>query len=574
MLRRLFPILDWLPVYQSTWLKGDISAGLTVGIMLIPQGLAYAMIAGLPPVYGLYAAIFPQLIYSIFGTSRQISVGPVAMDSLLVASGISVMASQGTDAYLTLVLLLTAFMGMLQLSLGIIKLGFITNLLSRPVISGFTSAAAIIIGLSQMKHILGIQINQSNSIIKLGRALFGQLSSTHLLTLGMGIGAIVLILALKKYRKNFPGALVAVAVGTGFTFLFGLQKMGVNIVAEIPSGLPQIGFPNLTWALFVEMLPLAMTLAVISFMESYSVSKSLESKSRSYKVLPNKELIALGLSNIVGSLFQAFPVAGGFSRSAVNYQSGANTPLAGIISAIIVLVTLLFLTPLFYYLPHAVLGAIILVAISSLIDWEYILRLWKDSKLEFILLIATLIITLLFSMVAGIVTGIILSILLLLYHQAYPHIAELGRLKGHHEFRNVKRFKNLEIWDDILILRLDASLTFINIQYFKEYIETEVKLRPRGTLKSLIIDAGPVGYLDASGCAGLTDIMEYLDGKKIELLICDVIGPVRDIMSRTGLHEIIHKEHVFLDLNEAVKYATTHQTGDYQEYALQSNNEV
>ncbi len=556
------------------WLKGDVTAGLTVGVMLIPQGLAYAMLAGLPPVFGLYAAIFPQLIYAIFGTSRQLSVGPVAMDSLLVASGISVMANQGTDAYLTLVLLLTAFMGLIQLSLGIIKLGFVTNLLSKPVISGFTSAAAIIIGLSQMKHLLGLQISQGSGIVNLSKALLSQIGGTHIIALGVSVASVVLIIVLKKIRKSFPGALVAVILGTAITFLFGLQESGVKIVAEIPSGLPSIGLPDLSWSIFLEMLPLAMTIAVISFMESYSVSKSLESKSRAYKVLPNKELVALGLSNIVGSIFQAFPVAGGFSRSAVNFQSGANTPLAGVISAIIVLVTLLFLTPLFYFLPHAVLGAIILVAIASLIDLKYIISLWKDSKLEFVLLLVTLVVTLLFSMVAGIVTGIILSILLLLYHQAYPHIAELGRLKGHHEFRNVKRFKNLESWNDILIVRIDASLTFINIQYFKEYIESKVNARPLGILNSVIIDAGSVGYLDASGCAGLTEIMEFLDSKKIELLICDVIGPVRDVMSRTGLNEIINKEHVFLDLNEAVKFATTQQSGDYQEYALQSNDKV
>ncbi|MFY0605374.1 MAG: solute carrier family 26 protein [Cyclobacteriaceae bacterium] len=571
-LSQLLPVLSWLPNYQKSWLKGDISAGLTVGVMLIPQGMAYALIAGLPPVYGLYAAIVPQLIYAFFGTSRQLSVGPVAMDSLLVASGVSVMAVQGTEAYLSLVILLTVFTGIFQLFLGVIKMGFVTNLLSKPVISGFTSAAAFIIGVNQLNHLLGIDLVKSNQVLKVLSDVPTKIDQTHMLTLGIGLTTLLLIYFLKKWKQSFPGALTAVILSSLVVYFGGLSEQNVSILAQIPAGLPSFQIPVFSYQQFVELVPLALTLAVISFMESYSVSKSLESKRHEYKVEANQELVALGLSNMGGAFFGSFPVAGGFSRSAVNFQSGARTPLANVISASLIIVTLLFLTSWFYYLPHAVLGAIILVAISGLIDLKYAAKLWHDSKLEFWLMVFTLLSTIVFSMVIGIITGIVLSVLVLMYQLAYPHIAELGRLKGHHEFRNVKRFKDLETWDHIMIIRLDASLRFININYFKEYIERKVIERKSKGLNTIILDAGPISNLDATASAGLLDLLIYLNENGIEFLICDVIGPVRDSMKRSGLNEKIRKEHVFLDLNEAVRFAITHEQGEFKEYALQAND--
>ena len=568
--KQFFPIADWLPKYKKEQLGGDISAGITVGVMLIPQGMAYALIAGLPPVYGLYAAIVPQLIYVIFGTSRQLAVGPVAMDSLLVASGVGLMATEGTDTYIALAILLAGTMGLIQLVLGLAKMGFVTNLLSKPVISGFTSAAAIIIGLNQLKYLMGVELEKSSKVFTILWSAIQSMGSIHWITLALGVGGIAIIKLSKKIHKSIPGALVAVIIGIVLVYVFRLDLAGVKIVKEIPEGLPSFSLHSFTFDQWLELLPLAVTIAVVAFMESYSVSKSLESKARTYKVGANQELVALGISNFIGSFFQSYPVTGGFSRSAVNYQSGANTPLTSIFSAAIVGFTLLFLTPLFYYLPHAILAAVIMVAVSSLIDIKYAINLIKFSKWEFVLLLVTFITTLNFSMVPGIVTGIVLSILTLLFKLGYPHIAELGRLKGHHEFRNIKRFKNLETWDDLLILRLDAPLTFINIQFFKEFIET--RLTSANTpISKVIIDAGAISYLDASATQGLRDLLEYFDDQRIELLICDVKGPARDMMKRTQLDELITHEHIFLDLDTAVRYATNHEESPFKEITLQTN---
>lgn len=564
-----FPILQWLPNYQKEHLSGDVFAGITVGIMLIPQGMAYALIAGLPPVYGLYASIVPQLIYAILGTSRQLSVAPVAMDSLLVAAGVSVLATEGTDAYIGFAILLAFFMGAFQLLLGVFKMGFITNLLSKPVISGFTSAAALIIGLNQLKYLLGTEIAKSNKVYEIIWNALNKVDETHLVTLIIGIVGIVIIKGAKRINKRIPGALLAVIFGTGLVYLLQLDQGGVSIVQTIPDGLPAFKLPDLTLGQFGELIPLALTISVVAFMEAFSVAKAIEAKRKDYKVLPNQELVGLGAANLIGSLFQSYPVTGGFSRSAVNHEAGANTPLSSIISAALISLTLIFLTPLFYYLPHSILAAVIMVAVAGLVDLKYARQLWHDSKVEFALLTITFLVTLNFSMVPGIVTGIVLSILILLYRAAYPHIARLGKLKGHHEFRNVTRFEDLETWDDLLILRIDSSLTFINIQGVKEYIENILDEEP--AINKIIIDAGPVSNLDATAAQGLRDLLAVLKAKEITLLLCDIIGPVRDVMHHTGLMDEIKRENIFLSLTDAVESATQDAQDSFKEEALQVN---
>lgn len=571
-IQRVFPITEWLPKYKKEFLGGDLSAGLTVGIMLIPQGMAYALIAGLPPVYGLYASIVPQIIYAILGTSRQLSVGPVAMDSLLVAAGVSVLAVEGTDVYIGFAILLAFFMGISQLLLGVLKMGFITNLLSKPVISGFTSAAALIIGLNQLKYLLGIEVEKSNKIYEIVWNAINQIDGTHLVTLVIGLAGIVIIKGVKKIHKKIPGGLIAVIFGTSIVYIFRLDQGGVSIVEVIPEGLPAFKFPDLTLDKLGELVPLALTISVVAFMEAYSVSKAIEAKKGDYKIRPNQELIALGTANIVGSLFQSYPVTGGFSRSAVNHQGGANTPLSSIVSASLVAVTLIFLTPLFYFLPKAILASVIMVAVASLMDWSYAKQLWYESKSEFLLLVATLLVTLNFSMVSGIVTGIILSILILLYRSAYPHIAKLGRVRGHHKFRNTARFDDLEEWENILVLRLDATLTFINIQYFKEYVERSVQ-DSGSEIEKIILDAGPISNLDATAAQGLKDLLSHLSKQNIEFLICDLIGPVRDTLYQSGLIDLIGKKNIFLCLEDAIEFAVENKASMYDEYALQSNIE-
>lgn len=568
-LQKIFPIILWLTNYRRSYLNHDLFAGLTVGVMLIPQGMAYALIAGLPSVYGLYAAIVPQIIYAIFGTSRQLSVGPVAMDSLLVATGISLMAIEGTGAYIGLVILLALFIGVFQLLLGILRLGFITNLLSKPVISGFTSAVALVIAFNQLKYFLGIDVEKSSRFYEVVINAATRLDEVHWLTLLISVSGVVVIVGVKRIYKNVPGSLVAVLMGIGVAHYLRLDKLGVRIVGVIPDGLPEFKVPDLSVEHLTGIVPLAMTIGVIGFIEAFSIAKSIEARKRDYRVNPNKELVALGFSNLIGSFFQSFPVTAGFSRTAVNEQSGARTPLASIISALLIGVVLLSLTPVFYFLPEAILASVILVGVWGLIDWKYPKRLWHDSKIEFWLLVVTFLITLNINMIYGIVSGIVFSILILLYKAAYPHIARLGRVKGHHEFRNVKRFKDLEIWDNLMILRIDASLTFINIQYFRDYVESAVRQSP--DIKSIILDAGPISYLDASAAQGLKELLESLNEKEIKFIICDVIGPVRDTIHRTELIDVINKENIFFDINEAVRFVTAHHKSRFEDYALQSN---
>jgi len=361
--KKIIPILHWLPNYNKSWLKGDIEAGLTVGIMLIPQGIAYAMIAGLPPIYGLYTAMIPQVVYALFGTSRQLSVGPVAMDSLIVASGVAALAQIGTDKFIEFAILLSLLMGVLQVLFGVFKLGFLVNFLSKPVISGFTSAAALIIGLSQLTHILGVNLGRSNKLQDIIIESVKHLNEVNIISLGIGLLSIVILVLFQKYFKKIPAALVVVVLGILSVSFFELEAKGVSIIGNIPEGLPKFRLPSFDLQTIKDLFPIALTLSFIAFLEAITVAKTIETKRGTYKVIPNQELFALGMGNIIGSFFQTYPATGGFSRTAVNDKSGANTPLSSMIAALMVALTLVFLTPVFYNLPKAVLGAIIMVAV-------------------------------------------------------------------------------------------------------------------------------------------------------------------------------------------------------------------
>ena len=469
MLKKLFPIFSWIKEYDRSYLSSDLTAGVTLGIMLVPQGMAYAMIAGMPPIYGLYAALVPQLIYAITGTARQLAVGPVAMDSLLVAAGIGALQLSNIQDYISAVLLLTFIIGGLQLLLGFLKMGFFVNFLSKPVISGFTSAAAILIGLGQLKHILGIELQQSSKIYTLITNIFSELNEINPYTLGIGIAAILLILLVGRISKKIPAPLLLVILGIATVILFRLETKGIEVVGDIPSGLPGFLLPNFSIEGMGQLMPIAITIALFGYMESISIAKSVEEKHPEYEIDANQELRALGLSNLLGSFFQSFPVSGSFSRSAVNHQAGAKTGISLIISAVIIIATLLFLTPFFYNLPSAVLGAIIIVSVFGLIDVKYPTVLFKHRKDEFFLLITTFILTLFVGLIEGILLGVLLSLLLLVYRTSHPHMAILGRIKGSDYFKNVQRFaQEVEIEEDKLIFRFDAQLYFGNKDYFKK----------------------------------------------------------------------------------------------------------
>lgn len=557
MLKQYFPILSWLKDYKKSYLSGDISAGITVGIMLIPQSMAYAMIAGIPPVFGLYAALIPQVIYAIMGTSRQLAVGPVAMDSLIVASGLGALALSGIQEYVAMAIFLALLMGSIQLLLGVFKMGFLVNFLSKPVISGFTSAAAIIIGLSQLKHLLGITIASSSKIHMLLQSVIQSITQVNWYTVTIGIFTIILIKGLKKIHKQIPAALVVVVLGVLLIYLTKLNDLGVQIIGAIPEGLPAFKLPTVNYTRAVELTPIALTLALIAFMEAISVAKAIEEKHTDYEIEPNQELIALGMSNILGSLFQSYPTSGGFSRTAVNDQAGAKTGIAPIISALIVGVTLLFLTPLFYFLPNAVLGAIIMVAVLGLIDFKYPAQLFKNRKDEFFLLIITFLMTLFIGVKEGILLGVLISLLLLIYRTSLPHIAILGRIKETNYFKNTERFPtHTQLDNEVLIIRFDAQLFFGNKDYFKK--ELYKNICDKGdTLATIILNAESINYIDSSAVHMLKKVVLDLQHKNIKLLLSGAIGPVRDILFSSGLTHIIGENHFFVTTEEAYTYNAT-----------------
>jgi SulP family sulfate permease len=472
--KKFIPILDWLPQYKGSNLKGDLSAGLTVGVMLIPQGMAYAMIAGLPPIYGLYASTIPLILYAIFGTSRQLAVGPVAMVSLLTAAGIGAIAGGAAETYIALAIALALFVGVIQFALGAFRLGFLVNFLSHPVISGFTSAAALIIGLSQLKHLLGINLARSHHVHEIILQAIERFGETNWVTFAIGIVGIGLIILVKKVNKAIPGPLLAVVFGILAVWGLGLTDQGVKIVGEVPRGLPSFGLPSFSWEDVQALVPIALTISLVSFMESIAVAKAIQAKHKNYKVSANQELIALGAANIGGAFFQSYPTTGGFSRTAVNDQAGAKTGLASIISAALIILTLLFLTPLFYYLPSAILASVIMVAVFGLIDYKEVIYLWKTNRVDFAMLIVTFVATLGLGIEQGIGVGVILSLAMVIFRTTRPHFAILGKVPNTTLYRNIERFEGLEVRDDLLILRFDAQLYFANTNFFQDVLLDEV----------------------------------------------------------------------------------------------------
>jgi SulP family sulfate permease len=566
-MRQYFPFLDWVKNYKKEDFSGDLTAGLTVGIMLVPQGMAYAMLAGLSPIYGLYASTIPLIIYALFGTSRQLAVGPVAMVALLISSGVGQLAQTGSETFIAYAILLAFMVGVIQFAMGAFKLGFLVNFLSHPVIAGFTSAAAIIIGVSQFKHLFGLSISRGSvwhTLSEVGR----QASDINMPTLLLGIGAIALLIGLKKVSKKIPGALVVVVAGMLIVYFGGLPEMGVKIVKDIPAGLPPFGIPALDLGAIQTLLPMAMTISFVGFMESIAVAKAIQAKHKNYEVVPNQELVGLGLANIAGSFFSAFPVTGGFSRTAVNDQAGAKSGLASIISAVLIIITLLFLTSYFYYLPNAILAAIIIVAVVGLIDIKEAKHLLKHDKKDFTIFMVTAAATLGLGIEEGILIGVVLSLGLLIYQVSYPHIAELGKVPESFVYRNVDRFDDLEIYKDILIIRFDAQLYFANTQALENFIKKRLASRP--DIRHVIIEASAIAHLDSSAVHALHDLIHDLKLDDIDLYFTSVKGPLRDTFKRNGLLVNSNTEHFYLTTQDAVEAIHGIQSQEHEEYVMEA----
>ena len=547
------PALEWLPRYSRRDLAGDLPAGLTVGVMLIPQGMAYAMIAGLPVVYGLYAALIPQVVYAFLGSSRQLAVGPVAMDSLLVASGLAGMAVAGSDRYIALALLLALMMGAIQFLLGTLRMGFLAQFLSRPVISGFTSAAALIIGLNQLPSVLGIRIERSAQLhVLLGDAI-RHIGKTHLPTLTMAASGIAFLFALRRWAPRIPGSLAVVTLGI-FAVHFGdLGAIGIQVVGNIPSGLPGFALPAFTMADFTALAPMAATLALIAFMEAYSVARAVSQQRGDHEIDADQELRALGAANLLGSLFGAYPTTGGFSRTAVNDRAGAMTGVSALVSAGVIALTLTFLTPLFSQLPKAVLGAIIMVAVSGLIDVRYVGRLFRSHREEAVLLLLTFLLTAFGGMVIGIASGVAMGLILTLYRSTRPHAAELGTIAG--IYRNVDRFPDAVTSEGCIIVRYDGPLHYASQAHFKDFVSGLIeRRRERGeSVSRVVLHAESIPYVDASSTDMLGGLLDDWADEGIQLEVAGAIGPVRDALKRTGLMDRIGTHHFHTGVEAALE---------------------
>ncbi len=552
-MQNFFPFVKWLSTYKRRDLIKDILAGSTVGVILIPQGMAYAMIAGLPPVYGLYAALFPTLTYVFLGTSRHLAVGPVAMDSLLVAAGLGALALTSKEDYIAMAIVLAFIVGAIQFVFGVFRMGFLVNFLSRPVISGFTSGAAIIIMFSQIKHLLGANIEGSNKFIRLIGNVFQKISETNMYDFAIGFIGIILIVLLKKINKRIPSILLVVVLGILAVYFLGLEKYGVKIVGVIPDGLPTFQVPNITTKNMLDIWPIALTLALVGYLEAISIGKALEEKNNEETIDANQELIALGTSNMIGSFFKSFPVTSSFSRSAINYEAGAKTNLAALFSVIIVVLVLLFLTPLFFHLPKAILASIIMVSVFGLIDLVYPKELWKYRKDEFLVLLATFLCTIFIGIKEGVLIGVLFSLLLMVYRTSKPHFAVLGNVKGTDYYKNVDRFGDVITRDDLLIVRFDAQLYFGNAGFFKTELYKQIE-KKGSALKGIILNAEAINYIDSSAAQILTNIIKEIHEKNIQFYVAGANGPARDVIFTSGIITELHQEFLFVKTAEAVTY--------------------
>ena len=550
MLQKIIPSLEWLQNYKREDLKGDLTAGLIVAIMLVPQGMAYAMLAGLPPVIGLYASTLPLIIYALFGSSRQLAVGPVAMMSLLVFAGVSPLAPPGSEKYVSLVLLLSLMVGVIQFALGLFRAGFIVNFFSHAVISGFTSAAAILILLSQLHHLFGIASPGGHSAMTVLTGVVQRMGGIHPTTLGIGLASIILLVIFKRKIPNFPAPIVVVVASTLVVYFFGLDQSGVKIVGHVPKGLPSFSIPEWSVESLEVLFPAALTILFIGFMESISIAEWVAAREK-YKIDSNRELVGLGLANVTASFFSAYPVTGGFSRTAVNYQAGAKTGLASFITAAIILLTLLFFTSFFYHLPHAVLAAIVAVAVAGLIDVKGARHLLNLKKMDGWTVILTFVATLVLGSEKGIMMGVAFSLFVFIWRSSHPHTAELGYLEGEDVFRNIGRFPKAKTYPEALILRVDASLYFANMAFLEDFLRRRIVEKP--DVKWVIMELSGVNDIDAVAVDRLSDIMDNYGERGIQFVFAGMKGPVRDLVSKAGWQEKYGKKCEYLSLQHALK---------------------
>lgn len=562
-LARYLPILEWGKTYNRDALTNDVVAAVIVTIMLIPQSLAYALLAGLPAEMGLYASILPLVAYAIFGTSRALAVGPVAVVSLMTAAAVGNLALQGTAEYAAAAIILAFLSGLILIVMGVFRLGFLANFLSHPVVAGFITASGIIIAFSQLKHILGVSASGHN-LAELLHSLIAHLGQVNIPTLIIGVTSTAFLFWVRKGLKPLllarglkprmadilakAGPVAAVVVTTLVTALFGLQNYGVAIVGDVPRGLPPLTWPSFDMSVWSSLFGSAVLISIIGFVESVSVAQTLAAKKRQ-RIVPDQELIGLGASNIAAAVSGGYPVTGGFARSVVNFDAGAETPAAGAFTAIGIALAALALTPLLFFLPKATLAATIIVAVLSLVDFSVLKTTWAYNKADFAAVTATILLTLGFGVETGVSAGVGISIFLYLYRTSRPHIAEVGVVPGTEHFRNINRHR-VNTTPDILTIRVDENLYFANARYLEDYLFDRVV--GEKDLKHVVLMCSAVNNIDTSALESLEAIDHRFRDMGLKLHLSEVKGPVMDRLSRTYfLHHLSGR--VFLSQYEAIQ---------------------
>jgi len=554
--RQFLPSLQWAHGYNALDFRSDLFAGFTTAVMLVPQGMGYALLAGLPPIVGLYAATVPLVVYALLGTSRVLAVGPGAMDSLLVAAAVSGFAQDGTGAYAADALMLAALAGTIQLLLGFIGLGFVVNFLSRPVITGFTSAAALIISASQLRHLLGVHLPATANVFAVLRAALDSLPTWKTSTVVVGGLALITLLALKRWAPRVPRAMVVVVLSSLAVSLFDLQSLGVATVGAVPQGLPPLSLGRLSFdpEHIQALLPAAATIALLSYIQAISVGRHYAHTGGS-DVRAGQELIALGAANVASSFFSGYPVTGGFSRTAINAQAGARTPAAGIVTAGLVTLTLVFFTPAFATLPLSVLASIVLAAVLSLFDYTEAQRLWRIKRSDFAMMLFTFGATLTLGIQYGVFLGVGASVALFLYKSTRPHFAELGRIPGTENYINLSRQPHAERTPGVLVIRVDSQLYFGNATFLKDTLRA-LAAAAKEPIQAVVIHAGGVNQLDTEAESTLRQIASEYAAAGVRLYFSHVKGPVRDVMHRSGLLSHLDAEsRIFLRTHDAVMAA-------------------
>jgi sulfate permease, SulP family len=561
-MRKLLPFTDWLFHYRRENLAGDLLAGAIVTVMLIPQSLAYAMLAGLPPQYGLYASIAPLFVYALLGSSRALSVGPVAIVSLLTASALATLATPFSAEYVGLALLLALMTGVIQLGLGAMRAGFIASLLSHPVVAGFITGSSILIIISQLKHIFGVNSASGHlpyeALVNLAQAL----PHTHLATLLLGTGAIALLMLSRSplrrllqrlgMGKNLAalvsrtGPAVLVLAGIGLVAATGLN---VSVVGEFPTGLPGLTLPSLDLPVIGSLAPAALLIVLAGYVESISVGRSLGARRRQ-NIDPNQELIALGAANVASGLTGGFPVTGGFARSVVNFDAGANTGLASMVTAVLIALVALFAAPLFADLPQVVLAATVIVAVAGLTDFKELARLWRYSKVDGAMMALTTAAVLGLGVEIGIAVGVGASLLAHIARVSRPHMAVIGRIRGTEHFRNVARHA-VSTYPGLLLLRVDENLFFANINHVSDRVMRHIHDQP--DLKHVVLVCSAVNYVDASALEAIEAMIEQLRELGITLHLAEVKGPVMDRLDRVEFTKRLNPGRVFLSAHRAVE---------------------